>query len=94
MGAISIRSCPQCKCFTLQRDYMAETQLFVCRTCGFAVNEWNLTTGSYFQQPANYGVVRPNPKPTSFKRTKTRKPTKKQLEELAAAIDNQLETQQ
>jgi transcription initiation factor TFIIIB Brf1 subunit/transcription initiation factor TFIIB len=93
MGAISIRSCPSCKCFTLQRDYMAEVQLYVCRTCGFAVNEWNLNTGSAYNPPVTYSTYTApkKPKPTSFKRTKTKKPTKKQLEELSATIDNQLE---
>lgn len=84
MGAVSIRSCPKCKNFTLQRDYCSNTQLYVCRKCGFAANAWNLTTGSLYTPPAER--QKPNPKPTSFTRTKTKKPTKAQLEALSAAI--------
>lgn len=90
MTSITIRSCPNCRCFTLQRDYMAETQLYVCLTCNYAVNEWNLNTGSAYTPPARYTAPK-KPKPTSFSRTKTKKPTRKQLDELSAAIDNQVE---
>lgn len=85
MFGITLRMCPKCRHFSLKQNTFS--RLYVCDKCGFAVNSWNLHTYDPSVTPTT--APKPDPKPFYFGRTKTKKPTKEQLEALSNTIDTE-----
>ena len=89
MVAINIRNCPICNLYTMEKNTFSEDR-YKCRVCGYSPDEWALALNPGPLLPLRDRLIASKPKPSTFGRTKSKKPTKKQLEALSAAIDGKL----